>query len=537
MIKLFQELKEQIQNKDKMLNNLKERPPLNLDNHEEPMSDNNYHVLTGLTRDRFNDLCSHIPPSSLRHSDIRTPRMAIAILLVKLRLDLSHQALCTLFGLEEKMQISRILDSTCSALGQYFVPKHLGFGHITRTDVIQKHTRPLAQQLLVDDDPTKAIIILDGTYVCIQKSHNNVLQRRSFSLHKGKPLVKPMMVVSSDGYIIAVLGPFFADGKNNDSEITKHLLYNNVQGFQNWMKPGDVIVVDRGFRDCLADLQKFGYETKMPLFLKKDQTQYTTAEANKTRLITKVRWVIESANGRVKQWRFFSNIVPNTMIEKIGSYFEIVCALINCYRPVFVKDTSKDKEIDQKILELAHETNKIKEYIDKIKDKSEKQLKWTSINATDSVSNFPKMDFDELQVLTLGTYQLKQARSYITEHLSEDGAFLVKVANKKQDLLRARIQSRHRNAVKYELYIQYNNRQITGWYCKCPNGSRVVGCCAHIASVMYYLAFARYNPEHLQPRSSKYYASLTDAVDYSEVSDTETSDEDEDDSNTLYYLV
>ena len=80
---------------------------------------------------------------------------------------------------------------------------------------------------------------------------------------------------------------------------------------------------------------------------------------------------------------------------------------------------------------------------------------------------------------------------------------------------------------------------VTGWYCKCPNGSRVVGCCAHIALVMYYLAFGRYNPQHLQPRSSTYYISLTDAVDYSDVSDIETTDDDEeeDDSNILYHLV
>ena len=51
MINLFQELKEKVKGKDKKLNNLKERPPLNFDDHEEPMSDHNYHVLTGLTRD------------------------------------------------------------------------------------------------------------------------------------------------------------------------------------------------------------------------------------------------------------------------------------------------------------------------------------------------------------------------------------------------------------------------------------------------------------------------------------------------------
>ena len=49
MINLFQELKEEVKNKDKKLNDLKERPSLNLDDHGEPMSDHNYHVLTGLT--------------------------------------------------------------------------------------------------------------------------------------------------------------------------------------------------------------------------------------------------------------------------------------------------------------------------------------------------------------------------------------------------------------------------------------------------------------------------------------------------------
>jgi len=31
-----------------------------------------------------------------------------------------------------------------------------------------------------------------------------------------------------------------------------------------------------------------------------------------------------------------------------------------------------------------------------------------------------------------------------------------------------------------------------GWYCRCKTGSRTVGCCSHIASVIYYLGYARY---------------------------------------------
>ena len=79
------------------------------------------------------------------------------------------------------------------------------------------------------------------------------------------------MIVSVDGYIVAVLGSYFADGKNNDSAIKDNLMYNSIQGFRNWLNPGDVIFVDRSFRDCLPNLQEFCYDTKMPLFMKKDQ--------------------------------------------------------------------------------------------------------------------------------------------------------------------------------------------------------------------------------------------------------------------------
>lgn len=43
-------------------------------------------------------------------------------------------------------------------------------------------------------------------------------------MYKGRSLVKPMMAFASDGYIINILGPYFADGKNNDAAIlNKHL--------------------------------------------------------------------------------------------------------------------------------------------------------------------------------------------------------------------------------------------------------------------------------------------------------------------------
>lgn len=50
-----------------------------------------------------------------------------------------------------------------------FVPQHLGFAHVSRDEIIQQHTRPLAQEMFSNIDSTSAILVLDGTYIYIQK--------------------------------------------------------------------------------------------------------------------------------------------------------------------------------------------------------------------------------------------------------------------------------------------------------------------------------------------------------------------------------
>ena len=109
-------MKEELQTKDFKINELKRNPPLNFDDNDRKMSDTSFKALTGLNQDQFNHLCSHIPASALRHTDIRSPRIAIADLLIKLRLGVSHQTKCTLFSIEDIRQMSRILDSASSAL-------------------------------------------------------------------------------------------------------------------------------------------------------------------------------------------------------------------------------------------------------------------------------------------------------------------------------------------------------------------------------------------------------------------------------------
>ncbi|CAF0753842.1 unnamed protein product [Brachionus calyciflorus] len=80
----------------------------------------------------------------------------------------------------------------------------------------------------------------------------------------------------------------------------------------------------------------------MPSYLK-GKPQHSFEEANSSRLITKIIWFIEAANGRLKRWKYLSNIVPNRDIKTIEKDYKFVCALINKYRPQLASTNDSEK--------------------------------------------------------------------------------------------------------------------------------------------------------------------------------------------------
>lgn len=77
------------------------------------------------------------------------------------------------------------------------------------------------------------------------------------------------------------------------------------------LRPGDIFIFDRGFRDCLPDMEAKGYVTETPEFVLKTQRsqQLTTEQANRSRLVTKTRYVVEVQNGHLKTvWPIFAEM-------------------------------------------------------------------------------------------------------------------------------------------------------------------------------------------------------------------------------------
>ena len=123
------------------------------------------------------------------------------------------------------------------------------------------------------------------------------------------------------------------------------------------------------------------------------------------------------------------------------------------------------------------------------------------------IDDFPKLEEADLKEITLGSYQMKQSLSYIAQHMHETGLYDLE-AFKDDDMVRARVMSRHLNKVKYFVYIKYKPNEnsiegITDWFCRCKNGSRTLGSCAHIASVIYFLSNIRYKDEPIHEPAAK----------------------------------
>jgi hypothetical protein len=64
----------------------------------------------------------------------------------------------------------------------------------------------------------------------------------------------------------------YFDGKNNDANILIHGLKTNAEDMSNWLREGDIVVVDRGFRDSVEFLNDL--IVTFPLKMKLNFSEY-----------------------------------------------------------------------------------------------------------------------------------------------------------------------------------------------------------------------------------------------------------------------
>ena len=132
-----------------------------------------------------------------------------------------------------------------------FVNDNLGAKRTTREDWLA-HNTPKVQELFLKDKD-QFVLIADGTYCYIQKSANHEFQRSTWSGQKKRNLIKPFLVCASDGTIIDIYGPY--EARLNDAKIME-LVLKEDEDLRKLIKENDILIADRGFRDCRKTIKK-----------------------------------------------------------------------------------------------------------------------------------------------------------------------------------------------------------------------------------------------------------------------------------------
>ncbi len=454
---------------------------------------------TGLNKKQFDKIIRDTP--SLKKTSSRNQGQALGVYLTWLKTGLDIRTLSTIFSIDNHQNICNYCAQVGTALITDFVPKYLGVKHLTRDNWVNQNS--IMAKELYNVANNELVLIADGTYIYCQKSTYNTLQRKTYSVQKNRHLGKPFVICTPNGRILDVYGLF--PTTSNDATIITQVLKSN-KDLRHLIKPNDHIVLDRGFRDAITTLETdYKMTTHMPVCVPSNQKQLTTEQANISRFATKTRWIIETINGRIKTfYRANDKVHPNVTMSHTIDDLRITAAILNKFYSDYGTQKINDKTIAINMEAKFNTPNRLEGILESYK-LDRKRTDFTKINSS-SLPAFPKLSLKELiNNITYGPYQLKQASCYINETFSNPeypGIELYQDKNNIFDqytmLLRSKVYSRHKSNKIYNSYITHATNKIDytaipDWIRTCKSGKRTVGCCSHVARIIYYLSNARYN--------------------------------------------
>lgn len=459
----------------------------------------------GLSNSDFLELFEHLPTLETTIKG-QKGKIALKMYLARLRTGDSLKRLCRQFNLSQMTQ-QKYINAARDALLKDFVPANLGFDCFDRATLIQ-NTSQMAKILYGAE---KVILVADATYIYINKSGNFKLQRITYNDQKKRNFIKPMIFVTTNGTFVDIFGAYKAT--QNDAKIMIDVFRTEGTKIMEKLKENDVFLVDRGFRDCVQMLKEKKFDVKMPELIQNDAVgrktgQLTTKKGNRTRTVTACRFVVEARNGHLKSvWKIFSRVLSTYEIKHLMKDIRIGAALINRFR-VNIESNLDDAEIIGNSMmdrvELKNDFAKIvnsKTYKSKIK---------TCIEIDSQAALFPVISLEDIKKITLGTYQIGLARSYLVEHLKRNrNSFeIFEFPQNENNVFRdtphfqkkvyiTRMFSRFRKNKRYNVHVSFDPDKngpdaILGFVCDCKHGLRVVRTCSHVVAFIYYMSHYRW---------------------------------------------
>lgn len=459
-------------------------------------------LLTAHDKAQFKELLHELPSLAEELGSNDKASDALFMYLMRLRTGQTYEEIAIHFAVSPST-VQRRLDLVRNILNRVIVPRFLNY-EMDREELLGN--KSATSKILFDGGRSNcAHLILDGTYIYLEKSSNHRFQKESYNSHKKRNYLKIMMGVLTNGRILFALGPFKAT--DNDALITEKILSSETPSMKIFTT-GDILIVDRGFRDCVDSLMSRGFIVKMPTCSQK--SQLSTNEANHSRLVTKVRFEVERSNGEMKSvWKVFSKVIDTHYIPKIMADFQIGAALLN--RKFNVTDETRQIELANGMLLRLNTPNLLSDVVNRRSVQTLiEQKKYQQI---DDFHVCPQLSISDLEMISFGPYQIVQSRCYISNQVYEnnddltvfqffdnDTAAICKemfLPEHEPMLLLMNLKSRFVSRRVYRVYLLLNKKgigreSVLQYCCSCKVGNRTIGCCSHVMALLMYVGYSPY---------------------------------------------
>lgn len=139
--------------------------------------------------------------------------------------------------------------------------------------------------------------------------------------------------------------------------------------------------------------------------LKQGEFQLSTVKANEWRKVTLCRWVVDVVNGRFKK---DFKLLRQEYYNKASKHFLIAAALINTFHPV-LQDRADAREFVSVIHDKMFTNNTLADFIEANNLNRRRAQSFNLSVDINNLQDFPCMGLDDLILISLGVYQIKQA--------------------------------------------------------------------------------------------------------------------------------
>lgn len=182
-------------------------------------------IYTGLSMQQFEVLQSLVPSLTTTTTSAMDAKNALLMFLIRFRKAATYEYIAKLFEVST-FKVSTNIKKARKALTNDFVPGLCGFSNLGR-DFLLQNTTMSARLLHGHDDPDTVITIWDGTYIYVHKSSNYEFQKDTYSGQKKRNFLRPMVCVTTNGYIVDILGPF--EATKNDAKCMRTILNHHPE--------------------------------------------------------------------------------------------------------------------------------------------------------------------------------------------------------------------------------------------------------------------------------------------------------------------